>query len=162
MANELSLLKPFVEQPDSHDDRKTIQRLEDETRQLRRDLEDVTIVKDQLVRTVKNLQATLNPFHRALRMLFGEMDLAVGEVSNADVHPSMPNGGADPRWQNYKNQFPGVPTEIIDALLIHGEMRITNLAGLLKRDVRTIYSAEAKLRKAGATTLNGGLLSLKR
>ena len=55
-----------------------------------------------------------------------------------------------------------MPAEIIDALLIHGEMRITNLAGLLKRDVRTIYSAEAKLRKAGATTLNGGLLSLKR
>ena len=55
-----------------------------------------------------------------------------------------------------------MPAEIIDALLIHGEMRITNLAGLLKRDVRTIYRSEDKLRKAGATTLNGGLLSLKR
>lgn len=164
MANELSLLKPFVEQPDSHDDRKAIQRLEDENRQLRRDIEDVTIIKDQLVRTVKNLQATLNPFHRALRMLFGEMDLAVGEAPDGPRAgaPVYDSGGADPRWQNYKNQFPGVPAEIIDALLIHGEMRITNLAGLLKRDVRTIYSAEAKLRKAGATTLNGGLLSLKR
>jgi hypothetical protein len=161
MANELSLLRPTVE-PDSHDYRRDVQRLEDENRKLRRDLEDATTEKDRLARTVKNLQGTLAPFHRALNILFGEMDLVVGEAANGPTNVAGAPANGDPRWQNYKNQFPGVPSEIIDALLIHGEMRITNLAGLLKRDVRTIYRSEDKLRKAGATTLNGGLLSLKR
>src|SRR5208282_2158793 len=43
MANELSLLKPIVEseRADSHESRREMQRLEDEIRSLRRDLEDV-------------------------------------------------------------------------------------------------------------------------
>ena len=161
VPNELSLLRPTIE-TDSYDYRRDVQRLEDEVRSLRRDVEDLTAERDRLARTVKNLQTTLNPIHRAMSALFGEIELAVGETNVATSAVSAPANGTDPRWQNYKNQFPGVPAEIIDALLIHGEMRITNLAGLLKRDVRTIYRSEDKLRKAGATTLNGGLLSLKR
>jgi hypothetical protein len=162
------LLEGMVAAIDVSDDvsnsRRDIQRLEDENRSLRRDLEDALSDKERLERTVRNLQTTLGPIHRAMSILFGEMDLAVGEApaGNQTAQPSAAVNGGDPRWQNYKNQFPGVPAEIIDALLIHGEMRITNLAGLLKRDVRTIYRSEDKLRKAGATTLNGGLLSLKR
>lgn len=148
----------------SQEYRRDLQRLEDENRSLRRANEDLTEEKERLARTIKNLQTTLNPIYRGLRALFGEIELAVGE--EMPTPSSMPNGGqhvvSDPRWQNYKNQFPGVPAKIIDALLIHAAMSVTNLAGLLRCDRRTIYAAEAKLRKAGATTLNGGLFSLKR
>jgi hypothetical protein len=162
-GNELSPLRPTVE-TDSHDYRRDVQCLEDENRKLRRDLEDATTEKDRIARTVKNLQGTLAPFHRALNILFGEMELAVGtmSVSNFDAPPSTSTSGNDPRWESFKNRFPGVGARIIDALLIHGDMQVTHLATFVKAAKGTVYNAGDKLSAAGAITRAGGIWSLKR
>jgi len=163
MANELSLLEGFVEQPDIRDYRREIQHLEEENRRLIHELGNVSAEKDQLARTVRNLQHTLNPIHRALAALFGEMELAIGDELNNDVSSATPAASSnDPRWESFKKSFPGVGAEIIDALLIHGEMKMTNLSKLLKRHYNTVQFHAAKLKAAGAITSAGGLLSLKR
>jgi hypothetical protein len=163
MANELSLLKPIVEQPDARDYRRDIQRLEDENRKLRRDLEDAISEKDRLMASVKMLRTILSPLHRGLRAVFGEIELAVGEdVTSPASNGTSAASAADPRWDNYKKQFPGPPSEVIDALLIHGDMKLTQLAGLLKRHYNTINDAGTKLVKAGAITRTSGTFSLRR
>ena len=148
------------------DYRKEVQRLEDEVRSLRRDIEDCQLGKARLVRTIENLRSILSPLHRGLRVLFGEIELAVGEAPDPNTPngavPAAPNQPADPRWQNFKASFPGRGAEIIDALMIHGEMRIQHLATLLHCDPRTVGQHAAKLRNAGAITQVQGVLSLKR
>jgi hypothetical protein len=153
-----------VEQPDSQDYRRELQSRDNEIRSLRHALDEATAEKDGAIRTVRNLQSMLAPLHRALRAIFGEIELVAGE----DAAPAVGNGasvpvsGQDPRWESFKRSFPGVGAEIIDALLIHGEMKMTNLSKLLKRHYNTVQFHAAKLRAAGAITSAGGLLSLKR
>lgn len=113
-------------------------------------------------RIIKNLQTTLAPIHRALLALFGELELAVGEEL-----PASPNGpvatapASDPRWESFKKRFDGAGREIIDALLIHGEMGITHLAKLIGRHYDTTRKAAYNLRDAGAITLSNGKVSLR-
>lgn len=149
--------------------RKENARLGDQVLALRRELEDAHRDNERLARSIENLRTTLNPIHRAFRALFGEIELAVGEGS-----PIVPDTGgpaasqtsatgplSNPRFQSFKNSFPGRGAEILDALAIHGEMRISHLATLLRCDPRTIGQHAAKLRNAGAISQIQGVLSLK-
>ena len=161
MANELSLIRPVPERDDSADLHRQFQSLKDEIRQLRHDCEDLIADKERLERTIKNLRSTLNPFHRALGALFGEIELAVGEDNPPTSGPSA-TASTDPRWDHFKRQFPGVPAAMIDTLLIHGEVGMTNLAALMKRAYGTTKNAAYKLSSAGAVTINRGVVALKR
>ena len=149
--------------PFDADLRKENARLGDQVLSLRRELEDALSDKERLERTVRNLQTTLGPIHRALSILFGEMELAVGEApaGNAGMNASAANNG-DPRWESYKDRFPGVPAKIIDALLTHGEMKVSHLIKFVGAAHGTVYNAGDKLQGAGAITRNGGIWSLKR
>ena len=150
--------------PFDADLRKENVRLGDQVLGLRREIEDALSTRERLERTVRNLQTTLGPIHRALSILFGEMELAVGEApaGNAGVDASAANAGVDPKWEHFKRQFPGVPAEIIDALLIQGSVAMTPLHKLIKRAYSTTATAAYKLRDAGAVTVNGGIVSLRR
>ena len=135
--------------------RKEMQQLEDQLRDTRQELDDLRAEKERLERSVRALRNQLSPLHRALRALFGEIELAIGEEEAA---PSMsqssgaavPSTGIDPRWESYKQNFPGAPAQIIDALLAHGQMKMTHLAKLIKRDYSTVKGAVRKLKDAGA------------
>lgn len=144
--------------------RREITRLEDENLSLRRDLEDITAGRDRATRAIRSLQSALGPVYRGLRAIFGDIELAVGEESaaSATAPASGHSNSADPRWQNFKDQFPGVPAMIIEALLIHGAMGMTNLSALLKRAYGTTKNAAYKLKSAGAVTIDRGNVSLKR
>lgn len=141
-----------------------VDRLEAEVRLLHRRLDDATHEKQVLERSVNNMRALLLPLYRGLRALFGEIELGIGDapMANGPAPSASTQPPDDARWQSFKHSFPGVGAEIIDALLIHGEMRMTNLANLLKRNYKTVHRAATTLRGAGAITLNQGLLTLKR
>lgn len=164
MANELSLLKPIVESDTAASQiHRQCQELKDEIRQLRHDCEDLIADKERLQRSIEHLRKTLSPFHRALRILFGEIEDAIGEETLAPTFA--PSGAAlsnDPRWEHFKKQFPGVPAAMIDTLLIHGEVGMTNLANLMKRAYGTTKNAAYKLNAAGAVSIVRGSVSLKR
>lgn len=136
--------------------RKEKQQLEDELRVTHQELDDVRAEKERLERSVRNLRNQLSPLHRGLRALFGEIELAVGEeemvANGASVSATPQSSGGDPRWLSFKQNFPGAPARIIDALLSHREMTVTQLSKLLKMDYSTAKGAVLKLRQAGAVS----------
>jgi DNA-binding transcriptional ArsR family regulator len=135
--------------------RKEKQQTEEELLHVRRELDDVNREKERLDRSLRNLRQQLSPLHRALRAVFGEIELAVGEeeLSMAAATGAAPQAqGNDARWKSYKDNFPGAPARMIDALLTHREMNITQLSKLLKMDYSTAKAAASKLRQAGAIT----------
>jgi len=145
--------------------RREKQRLEDEVRSLRRELEDAHNDRDRQARSIENLRLILSPLHRGLRALFGEIELAVGEAdtpASSGVARTASPSDLDPRWQSYKNRFPGAAAQVIDALLIHGDMQQTPLSKLVGIHYETLRKAVAKLRDAGAVSVVGGVVSLKR
>jgi|GEM_PF-5059743 len=166
MSSKPLILKGIVSEPVEHDDgllrewRREKQQLEDDLRKTRRELEDVRLEKERMERSVKKLREVLTPLHHWLRALFGEIEFAVGaEEPPTPGNSSTANGRAvsdtDPRWQSYKENFPGAPARIIDALLSHREMTLTQLSRLLKMDYTTAQKALSKLKAAGAVRKEG-------
>lgn len=137
--------------------RKEKQRLEEEVLGLRREVDDVNRQKEQMERTLRNLRGQLSPLHRALRAVFGEIELAVGEEEATQTpSPGAPQTNSlDPRWESYKQNFPGSPARVIDALLTHKEMSIQQLSKLLRMDYSTAKVAVSKLKAAGAIRKEG-------
>jgi hypothetical protein len=143
-------------------------KLDEALRAVRNELGQAIADKENLERSIRALRNQLSPLHRYLKAIFGEIELAVGEEDAARV-PSAPGApqnsqqaADDPRWQSYKNTFPGVGAKIVDALLVHEQMNYPQLAVLLKHSYDTIQGAAAKLLKAGALTKNGKAVRLNR
>lgn len=159
--------------PEIHDDglvrelRKENQRLEDELRAARQELDDVRAEKERVERSVRVLRQQLSPLHRYLRALFGEIELAIGEEEFSAPVPSgggsQRESGVDPRWQSWKEKLPGAPAEMIDLLLLHKNMSTKALMTAMRRGKDTVYSAARKLNAAGllATSQPYSLKSLE-
>src|ERR1700728_1810849 len=79
-----------------------------------------------LVSAMEQLRRTLAPFHRLLRGIFGEIEITIGpDAGHAQPGPTnsaQPQRGDDPRWESFKQTFPGRAAQIIDALLAHQAM----------------------------------------
>lgn len=145
--------------------RKEKEQLEDKITDLERQIEQEKRESSRLLGTVHTLRQYLNPQYRALRILFGEIEVAVGEESAgaaASTPGQQPSNASDPRWESYKQTFPGVAARIIDALLSHQQMTYGQLKTLLRADYNTIKNAAAKLRQAGAVVKEGTMCRLNR
>jgi hypothetical protein len=150
--------------PFDADLRKENARLGDQVLSLRREVEDLRRDKERLLRSIENLRSILSPLFRGLRALFGEIEIAAGEETAPPANGSVSAAPktVEPRWQHFKNSFPGVPAAIIDALLIHEQMPMSHLAKLIGKHYDTVKTAAKKLREAGAAELDGGVLRLRR
>lgn len=138
--------------------RRENQRMDEELRNLRNELGQAQADKETLERGIRALRQQLSPLHRALRAVFGEIELAIGEeeLSNGGGARPQTGSGTDPRWEHAKQNFPGVPSQIIDALLSQRELNLTQLAGYCRRDYSTIKRAAQVLSKAGLLAKEGG------
>lgn len=167
MLEGLARQTPEPDEGMLHKFRREKQQLEDDLRETRQELDDLRAEKERLERSVRNLRLTLSPLHRSLRALFGEIELAIGEetaavgLSSASVAAQLQNT-SDPRWESFKQTFPGTPARIIDALLAHQQMTYGQLKTLLRADYNTIKNAAAKLRLAGAVVKEGTMCRLNR
>lgn len=139
--------------------RRQNQRLDEELRSVRNELGQLKAEKENLERSVRALRNQLSPLHRALRAVFGEIELAIGEeqvvLGGAPASAVAASGGEDPRWQSFKQSFPGASARIIDALLAHRELTITQLSTVLKAHYSTVKNACLVLTKAGAISKDG-------
>lgn len=148
-----------------HEWRKEKQRLEEEVRGLRHDLDEAEVKNAALERSLRNLRRQLSPLHNALRAVFGEIELGIADREEATTSTPSQSGSSlssnDPRWESYKQTFPGTAARIIDALLAHREMSISQLAALLKAHYNTVNSALLVLSKAGAVSKENGKYRLK-
>src|ERR1700722_9375 len=148
----------------AHEWRKEKQRLEDEILALRRELDDSRTHNEKLERAMRSLRQSLSPLHRAVRAIFGEVELAVSEEETAAPPPgaiSPPAAAAPSRWEHVKQQFPGSPAKIIDALLGQEQMTITQLANFTRMHYDTAKGSVNKLLKAGAVVKEGGVVRLR-
>lgn len=135
-------------------------RLESEVRVLRSQLEEAKAGNRKLSQSVKALRHTLGPLHTSLRALFGEIDLAVREEEFSETPATPQSNNSDPRWQSYKDSFPGAPARVIDALLSHRQMTITQVSKLLRIHYNTASDALSKLKGAGAVVKDGNIYRL--
>lgn len=104
---------------------------------------------------VKELRKILNPLHKALGAVFGEMDaMQLGD------EVSSPKSSAV--WDSWKSRLGGTSAKIIDALMLHGSMNQTQIAiatGLSRTNMPTYIH---KINKAGLIDKNGNEYSLKK
>lgn len=108
------------------------------------------------VAAMSELRRILAPLHRALALVFEELNSA-GAAPGFDAD----SAGVDRRWNSWKQRLPGRPAEMIDALLEHREMSAAQLAALLHCDPRTVHRAAHELNKAQLISSSGGKYSLK-
>jgi hypothetical protein len=171
MATKPLTLKGIITQPESdHSDevrelRRDNQRLDEALRQVRNELGQAIAEKENLERSIRALRNQLAPLHHALRAVFGEIELAVGEEEVSGPRSSgapVATNGADPRWESFKQTFPGVSAKIIDALLSHPQMTVLQLSTLIRAAYSTTKDAVAKLAKAGAVLRDGTSVRLNR
>lgn len=146
-------------------------KLDEALRAVRNELGQAIADKENLERSIRALRNQLAPLHRFLRALFGEIELAVGE----EEITIGPRGGAassqsndapastdNARWNAVKEQFPGSPARVIDALLTQGAMATKQISIFARMHYDTAKSSVAKLRGAGAVISEGGINRLNR
>ena len=107
---------------------------------------------------VAELRRVLSPLYNGLRIVFGQME-EMGMAEPADRH--------DPRkravWEAWKAKMPGIPTKIIDALLLHGALTQTQLRIHAQCARSSVPNAVMQLNRAGLInkSADGRKISLK-
>jgi len=151
------------ESSDLEELREEISQLKDELRRAKAELQKEQIKSQQALNAMTALRQMLNPFHRLLRGIFGEIEVVLG----ADVsQPSSATGGpiaqSDPKWESWKGRLPGRPAAIIDLLLIHKDMSAQQIASALHCGKDAVYQTMSKvLGRAGIVSNQNGRYSLK-
>ena len=106
-----------------------VESLRAEVRSLRSELvrvrADATRASQESTRALALLRKQLTPLYRALQAVFGEID-AAGVTENNGNEPDNPRISVV--WQSWKSRLGGRKAQVIDALLVHGEMNTTQLA----------------------------------
>lgn len=144
-----------------------IERMRAENRQLRREADDAKVearrAREDADRALSALRKQLSPLYRALQMVFGELDAAGVRDDAPSSAPASSSGGRaiDPRWESWKQKLPGRPAEMIDLLLLHGEMNRNQLMAAMRAGKDVVRVTTSRLYVAGLITKNGGRVSLK-
>jgi hypothetical protein len=126
----------------------------DEAAKVKRDSADA-------LQAIRALQSMLEPFHKAINMIFGEISrVDLGELASP-ASPGAAPSGRDPRWESWKQKLGGKQAEFIELLLEHQEMTAAQLAAAAKVHRDTCYQIIHKLSRAGILAKNGGRFSLK-
>jgi hypothetical protein len=100
----------------------------------------------------------LEPLHNALRLVFGELDVAgVGAASSQNGVPQR----VASVWESWKQKLGGKQAEFIQALLEHGEMSAVQLKVATHTGTSTVPQVIYKLNQLGLINKNGGKYSLK-
>lgn len=115
---------------------------------------------------LQNLQVTLAPMHRAMKMIMGEIDAAdvpvpdFGEYKTYTV-PS-PHGPQDAKFAPWIQKFGGTKkAEFIKALLDHGPMTGEQLRVATKSGTSTVGETVGILKNLGLISKENGKWTLK-
>lgn len=142
-----------------------VARLEDENARLRRELaakdQEITTIESQNTVAIKNLRRALSPLYTALRQVFGEIEAVAGPEDSAPATAPASSPASNLRWDSWKQKLPGRPAEMIDLLLLHGEMNRNQLMAGMHAGKDVVRITISKLNVAGLLVKNGGRVSLK-
>lgn len=144
-----------------------VERLRAENRRLQRAVSDAELeakrAREDAERALSALRRQLSPLYRALQAVFGELDDA--GVRDETAPPTTIGApvslGIDRRWESWKQKLPGRPAEMIDLLLLHGDMSRNQLMAAMRAGKDVVRVTASKLNVAGLLLKNGGRFSLK-
>lgn len=113
------------------------------------------------MQALTNLRDILQPLHRAMRMVFGEIETVDLPEAGTVAMPSSGNSsGLSAKWEMLKHKLGGRQAEFIE-LLQHGPMTAKQLGAAAHCDPRTAYNVVNKMKLDGLVDNNGGKFSLK-
>ncbi len=138
--------------------------LREENKKLARALQDANVrgdrAEEDTTRALSALRRQLKPLYSALQAVFGELDAAgVGDAPQPEGASAAPRNQAV--WEAWKKRLGGKPSQLIDALLLHGEMSSAQIAIAIQCHPNSVPQIVYKLNKAGLLNKNGGRFSLK-
>jgi len=111
------------------------------------------------------LRRQLGPLYHALRMVFGELDqfpeTAAATAATAAAAATAMDARTKAVWEAWKSRLGGQTAQVIDALMLHGEMGTQQIAIAVGCHRNTVPNLIYKLNKAGLINKNGGRFSLK-
>jgi hypothetical protein len=139
--------------------RREITGLEQELQKAKEEAVAAKLGARDAVQAIRALREILEPFHTAIRMIYGEISrVEVGEVGTE----SMRSGslGLSPKWEMMKQKLGHREAQIIDALQ-HGGMTAKQLTPVLHWDIKTVYAFTKKMKDAGLLENDGGKFSLR-
>jgi hypothetical protein len=157
-------LSGIVEQDDSLELKQEIRRLESELRAARLEIQKANNEAATAIAAVTALRHQLSPLHRALRAIFGEIDLIAqpeAVQSSAGASPVAADSRIAAVWTAWKEKLPGLPARFIDAMLTHGEMNAAQLSIAAPCHRANVSKIIYRLNKAGLINKNGDRFSLK-
>lgn len=148
------------------------ERLESEVRKLRTELIKAKAESEAAIAAITALRNTLGPLYRALRGVFGEINLVVSEDA---PHPQYAAAAATngrsmdddalrntEKWEGVKRRLGGKEAELIDALLTCGPRTNTQLKSLLKLAYSTTAALTLKMANLGFLSKEGDAWALKK
>jgi hypothetical protein len=114
------------------------------------------------VQALTNLRDILQPLHRVMRMVFGEIETVDIPDAGTPENSSSPKStsGLSAKWEMLKNKLGGRQAEFIE-LLQHGPMTAKQLGAAAHCDPRTAYNVVNKMKLDGLVDNSGGKFSLK-
>lgn len=142
---------------------KQIRDLQNEVARLHTELHTAIEERDQgnqAIAACATLRRQLEPLHRALRAVFGELDaFSVTDIPGA----SAVSGPSSPVWESWKDTLGrgSGAAKFIDALLQHRELNAAQLRVHMKCSNQHVYDTATKLNKLGLLLKNGGKYSLR-
>lgn len=164
MSKQRLLEGDVIDMPSADDGDARIRKLESDLRTARLETQQARNELETAQESLRVLRQTLMPLHRALKAVFGEIEIAVGEdapPAQASVAPSN-STAVNPVWEEWKQRLGGAPAKIITALQKHKDADTTQLCILIGTSRRqTVHDAISTLNKAGLISKNDGRFSLR-
>lgn len=109
-----------------------------------------------------NLRDILQPLHRAMRMVFGEIETVdLPGARTTTAMPSTGSAGVPSKWDAIKARLGGRQSLFITILQEMGDANTSQLAAAAKCDPRTVNGTIFLLTKGGFISKNNGRFSLK-
>jgi hypothetical protein len=118
-------------------------------------------------KALKNLRNVLDPVHRALKMVFGELDAANIESDSAEPSVSPPRDAGESvhrrfsYWQAWETKLGGKTGAVIHVLVEHGRMTRGQIRQATNSGWSTVDAALLKLKGLSLAEKNGDHWSLK-
>lgn len=141
--------------------RQRVEELEEQVEKYKADARKAMEDSARTSHSLSFLRKQLEPLHRALRGVFGELDAAGIGVEETRT----PGGPLQPQspsaWQAWKNQLPPSCGKIIDALLVQ-PLTSTQLKSMCKVSYETVRQSLLILSRNSLIEKEGDLNRLKR
>lgn len=110
-------------------------------------------------RAVAALRKQLAPLYQAMQMVFGHIEA----IHIEDHGPTGPivDKLKSAVWESWKSKIPGRTAQVIDALMVHGQMNSQQIGIAIGIHPNNVPPLLTKLKKAGLLIKNGHNYGLK-